>query len=312
MITLLIGNDTEAIKRELASLKVQTHPVWRDFNVHRFSAEQLSAAIMSALSVPLGEGSKLIIVEGCDFKQFGEMGLEILQPLSMLPKTTHLVFIATSIDKRLKVSKHLLSLGKLKEFNLIPPWRTDLIEQAIANTAKQMQLTIARDAVSYLAQAIGNDTTRMVKELEKLAVYAAGKRITKEQAILLIPTTTSNSLQLAQALLEGKTIEIVRIVRELLSRAEFPLVIVATLITQFKTWLWVKAALVAKRSEEEIASLCGLGNPKRMYFLRQEVKEISINYLSRALSMLFELEVELKSGEKADSILPALLRICLS
>ncbi|MFB2922913.1 DNA polymerase III subunit delta [Aerosakkonema funiforme] len=311
MITLLVGNDTEAIKRELTSLKAQTHPVWRDFNVHRFSSEQLSTAMMSALSVPLGEGSKLIIVEGCDFKQFGEMGLEILQPLSMLPKTTHLVFIATSIDKRLKVSKHLLSLGKLKEFNLIPPWRTDLIEQAIANTAKQMQLTIARDAVSYLAQAIGNDTTRMVKELEKLAVYAAGKRITKEQAILLIPTTTSNSLQLAQALLEGKTIEIVRIVGELRSRAEFPLVIVATLITQFKTWLWVKAANAAKRSEEEIASLCGLGNPKRMYFLRQEVKEVSINYLSRALSMLFELEVELKSGEKADSILPALLRICL-
>ena len=311
MITLLVGNDTEAIKRELASLKAQTHPVWRDFNVHRFSAEQLSTAIMSALSVPLGEGSKLIIVEDCDFKHFGEMGLEILQPLSMLPKTTHLVFTASSIDKRLKVSKHLLLLGKLKEFSLIPPWRTDLIEQAIANTAKQMQLTIARDAVSYLAQAIGNNTTRMVKELEKLAVYAAGKRITKEQAILLIPTTTTNSLQLAQALLEGKTIEIVRIVRELRSRSEFPLVIVATLMTQFKTWLWVKAALAAKRSEEEIASLCGLGNPKRMYFLRQEVKEVSINYLSRALSMLFELEVELKSGEKADSILPALLRISL-
>lgn len=234
MITLLVGNDTEAIKRELASLKAQTHPVWRDFNVHRFSAEQLSVAMMSALSVPLGEGSKLIIVENCDFKQFGEMGLEILQPLSMLPRTTHLVFIATSIDKRLKVSKHLLSLGKLKEFSLIPPWRTDLIEQAIANTAKEMQLSIARDAVSYLSQAIGNDTTRMVKELEKLAVYAAGKRITKELASLLIPTTTSSSLQLAEALLKREAVAILWIVNDLLSRAEFALVIVATLITSLR------------------------------------------------------------------------------
>lgn len=73
--------------------------------------------------------------------------------------------------------------------------------------------------------------------------------------------------------------------------------------------MWVKAALVAKRSDSEIASLCGLGNPKRMYFLRQEVKEVSTNYLSQALSILFELEVELKSGEKADSLLPTLLRI---
>ncbi|MFB2881023.1 DNA polymerase III subunit delta [Floridanema aerugineum] len=309
MITLLVGNDTEAIKQELATLKAQTHPRWRDFNVHQFSAEQLSAAMMSAFSIPFGEGGKLIIVENCDFKQFGETGLEMLQPLSMLPKTTHLVFTANSIDKRLKVTKHLLSLGKLKELALIPPWRTDLIEQALGNTAKQMQLTIARDAVNYLAQAIGNDTTRMVKELSKLAVYAAGAKITKEQAIALIPITTSNSLQLAQALLKREIVVIVQIVRELLSRAEFPLVIVATLITQFKTWLWVKAALVAKRSDSEIATLCGLGNPKRMYFLRQEINEVSTNYLSKVLSMLFELEVELKSGEKADSILPALLRI---
>ncbi|NES98960.1 MAG: DNA polymerase III subunit delta, partial [Desertifilum sp. SIO1I2] len=68
MILLLVGNDTEAIKGELAALKTQTHPLWRDFNVHRFSAEQLSAAIACAFSVPFGEGGKLIIVENCDFK----------------------------------------------------------------------------------------------------------------------------------------------------------------------------------------------------------------------------------------------------
>lgn len=309
MISLLVGNDTEAIGRQLVALKALTHPVWRDFNVHRFSAEQLSAALSAAFSVPFGEGSKLIVVENCDFKQFGETGLELLQPLSQLPATTHLVFIATSIDKRLKVAKYLLSLGKLKEFTLIPPWRIDLIESAIATTAKQMQLNIARDAVSYLAAAIGNDTTRMVKELEKLAIYAAGSRITKAQATALVSTTTTSSLQLAEALLKGHAAAAIRLVNELLSLAEFPLCIVATLIAQFKTWLWVKAALASKRSDAEIATLCGFGNPKRLYFLRLEVQGVSLNYLAQALSMLFELEVLLKSGGKSDSIVPALLRI---
>ncbi|NES98741.1 MAG: DNA polymerase III subunit delta, partial [Desertifilum sp. SIO1I2] len=193
---------------------------------------------------------------------------------------------------------------------LIPPWRIDLIEQAIATTAKQMQLTLARDAVHYLAQAIGNDTTRIVKELEKLAIYAAGNRLTKEQAITLVPIMTTSSLQLAEALLKGQANSVIRLVNELLSRAEFPLVIVATLITQFKTWLWVKAALTAKRSDAEVATLCGLGNPKRMYFLRQEVKAVSTHDLLRSLSILFDLEVEFKTGSKVDSLLPALLRIC--
>lgn len=310
MISILIGNDTYAIEREVENFKTQTHPLWRDFNIHRFDASSLDAALSAAASVPFGGGNKLIIVENGDFKQFGEMGLELLQILPQLPATTHLVFTAAVIDKRLKVVKHLLQFGNLKEFTLIPPWRTDLIESAIATTAKQMNLSIARDAISYLAVAIGNDSARRVSELEKLAIYAAGDRITKESAKILVPATTANCFQLAEALLNGQAVGAIKVLDELLSRAEFPLAIIATLQTQFKTWLWVKATLNSgQRSDSEIASMCGISNPKRLYFLKQEVKEVSANSLSRALSILFDLEIALKTGEKSDSMLPALLRI---
>ncbi len=310
MISILTGNDTYAIEREVEKFKAQTHPLWRDFNIHRFDASSLDVAISAAASVPFGVGSKLIVVENCDFKQFGETGLELLQILPHLPTTTHLVFTAAVIDKRLKVVKHLLQFGKLKEFTLIPPWRTDLIESAIATTAKQMNLSIARDAVSYLAVAIGNDSARMVSELEKLAIYAAGERITKESALALVPATTANSFQLAEALLRGQASVAIKVLDELLSRAEFPLAIIATLQTQFKTWLWVKAALISgKKSDSEIASLCRLSNPKRLYFLKQEVQAVSVNCLSQALDLLFDLEIALKTGEKPDSMLSALLRI---
>ena len=310
MISILIGNDTYAIEREVEKFKTQTHPLWRDFNIHRFDASSLDAALSAAASVPFGGGNKLIVVENGDFKQFGEMGLELLQILPQLPATTHLVFTAAVIDKRLKVVKHLLQFGNLKEFTLIPPWRTDLIESAIATTAKQMNLSIARDAISYLAVAIGNDSARRVSELEKLAIYAAGDRITKESAKILVPATTANCFQLAEALLNGQAVGAIKVLDELLSRAEFPLAIIATLQTQFKTWLWVKATLNSgQRSDSEIASMCGISNPKRLYFLKQEVKEVSANSLSRALSILFDLEIALKTGEKSDSMLPALLRI---
>ena len=310
MISILIGNDTYAIEREVENFKTQTHPLWRDFNIHRFDASSLDAALSAAASVPFGGGNKLIVVENGDFKQFGEMGLELLQILPQLPATTHLVFTAAVIDKRLKVVKHLLQFGNLKEFTLIPPWRTDLIESAIATTAKQMNLSIARDAISYLAVAIGNDSARRVSELEKLAIYAAGDRITKESAKILVPATTANCFQLAEALLNGQAVGAIKVLDELLSRAEFPLAIIATLQTQFKTWLWVKTTLNSgQRSDSEIASMCGISNPKRLYFLKQEVKEVSANSLSRSLSILFDLEIALKTGEKSDSMLPALLRI---
>jgi DNA polymerase-3 subunit delta len=310
MISILIGNDTYAIEREVENFKTQTHPLWRNFNIHRFDASSLDAALSAAASVPFGGGNKLIVVENCDFKQFGEMGLELLQILPQLPATTHLVFTAAVIDKRLKVVKHLLQFGKLKEFTLIPPWRTDLIESAIAATAKQMNLSIARDAVSYLAVAIGNDSARMVCELEKLAIYTDGERITKEAAKALVPATTASSFQLAEALLRGQSLVVIKVLDELFSRAEFPLAIIATVQTQFRTWLWVKATISSlHRSDSEIASMCGISNPKRLYFLKQEVKQVSANCLSRSLSILFDLEIALKTGEKPDSMLPALLRI---
>jgi DNA polymerase-3 subunit delta len=55
--------------------------------------------------------------------------------------------------------------------------------------------------------------------------------------------------------------------------------------------------------------MCGISNPKRLYFLKYEVNEVSANSLSRLLSILFDLEIALKTGDKPDSMLPALLRI---
>jgi DNA polymerase-3 subunit delta len=151
----------------------------------------------------------------------------------------------------------------------------------------------------------------MVCELEKLAIYTDGERITKEAAKALVPATTASSFQLAEALLRGQSLVVIKVLDELLSRAEFPLAIIATVQTQFKTWLWVKATINfdQQRSDSEIASMCGISSPKRLYFLKQEVKEVSANSLSRALSILFDLEIALKTGDKPDSMLPALLRI---
>jgi DNA polymerase-3 subunit delta len=56
--------------------------------------------------------------------------------------------VATNVDKRLKIYKHLLKYGQCFEFSLIPPWRTDLIVEAIATQAKQMKLRLPKDVVA--------------------------------------------------------------------------------------------------------------------------------------------------------------------
>ncbi|NEO99567.1 MAG: DNA polymerase III subunit delta [Symploca sp. SIO2E9] len=310
MITILVGDDRHAIEREIAAFKADTNPTWRYFNCHQFSCNELESAIACARTTVFGDGKKVVVIEECNFRQFGEEGFKILECLCQLPETTHLIFTAHSLDKRLKVSKHLLKYGKLMEFTLIPPWRKDLIATSIATQAKAVNLRLSKDAVNYLAEAIGNDTARCCMELKKLAVYANGNPITKAQVQALVPCTTQTSLQLVASLRQGKVTQVATLLHELLARAEYPLVIVATLITQFRTWLWVKASLdKGMNKDHEIAQLCQVGNPKRMYYLRQEVKDASLRSLAQALTLLLDLEVALKSGAGIERMLPVLLGV---
>jgi DNA polymerase III subunit delta len=118
-------------------------------------------------------------------------------------------------------------------------------------------------------------------------------------------------LQLAEAIKDGDVRLTVQVLHLLLARAEAPLVILATLLTQFRTWLWVKCALRdrTQRKDTEIAQLCGLGNPKRLYYLRQQLSRASVADLTKAVIGLFELETALKQGANPGLLMPGLVQI---
>jgi len=310
-IQILVGDDTYAINQQIVSWKRALDPTWQAFNFHRFTADQLREAITTARTPPLGDVQRVVVVECCQFNQCGEVQLELLQSASQLPQTTVLILTAASIDKRLKVVKHLLKYGTLQELMLIPPWRTDLIREVIACQARAFNLTLSKEVLLYLAEAIGNDTARITAELSKLATYLRDSPLSKRDVRQLVPCQTQTNLQLAEAMRQGDMAQTLRLLNELLARAEVPLVIVATLTTQFRTWLWVKSALSdrTRRKDSEIAQLCGIGNPKRLFYLRQEVAKLSVSALAQAVTQLLELEVLLKQGEGRYALLPALVEI---
>ena len=311
MISLLIGDDLHAIHKKLSAFKKSLDPTWISFNYHRFDASALEEAIDCALTPAMGtEKAKLVAIEGCNFKQFTSEVLDVLPLLPQIPEKTNLVFLASSIDKRLKVAKFLLSQAKLFEFDLIPPWRTDLIAYSIRSQALTIGLSLNSNVIDYLAVAIGNNPARAESELHKLATYSRGANLTFKEVRALVPSTTQNSLQLAEALKEDNCKRAVYLLQELLAIGTFPLAICATLITQFRTWLWVKAAIVGGvKQDTEIARICQIANPKRVYFLRKEVAAASLTSLASAMSLLLDLEASLKLGRKGDFMLPAILAI---
>ena len=311
MIHILVGDNRHHIEKEINKYKQQIPQHLQALNYQRYSSDSLSEAIIDALSVSFSNCQKVVVIENCNFREFGEPGLSLLQPITKLPESTCLIFTASSIDRRLKVAKFLLDLGKITEYKQIPPWRADLLIKAVESEAREMGLRLTKDASRYLADAIGIDSERREKELEKLAVYAGDRKLNKSQVANFVPVNTQTSLQLADAIKSGRALLVAGLTNELLAKGEPPLKIIATLITQFRAWLWTKLAIAKGiRSNAEIAKLANVGNVNRIYYLRQEVAKCSLKSLSQTVVLLFELQVACQQGMKNDSVQSRLLVAC--
>lgn len=312
MITVLIGDDNYAIKKKIASLLKELDPRWKSLNYHRFPGSNLAEAIDCAMTLGFGtKQNKVIVVEEVAFSKLGEETIKVFELLPKIPSSTHLILVAPSIDRRLKIAKALNQHSTLIECNLAPPWRTDLIAESIATQAKAIKLALNEESVYYLAEAIGNDSCRAESELKKLAIYSTFNQLTTRVIKELVPSQTQNSLQLAEAMRKNDPQKAMTWLNELFARAESPLVICRTLQTQFRTWLWVKAAITSGiKQDVEIAKFCNLGNPKRVYFLKQEVAKTTIKSLTLTQQTLLDLEVALKQGESPTQVmLPYILNI---
>jgi DNA polymerase-3 subunit delta len=168
----------------------------------------------------------------------------------------------------------------------------------VQNLANQLEVKISRQASLLLVEAVGNNTRLLYNELEKLKTYTGGLVIHQEAVVELVNNSSGNALKLASAILNGDTDTVLQITENLLRCNEPPLKITATLVTTFRTWLTVKVCTTEGwQNDNAIASLAEIKNPKRLYFLRNEVANVSIERLRQALPLLLELELMLiKSG----------------
>ncbi|MGA0338939.1 MAG: DNA polymerase III subunit delta, partial [Vulcanococcus sp.] len=99
------------------------------------------------------------------------------------------------------------------------------------------------------------------------------------------------------ALLAGQPAAAVALVDVLLAANEPALRIVATLCGQIRGWLWV--SLLDQQGENDvnaIAKAAGIGNPKRIYVMRKQIRGRKPERFLALLSQLLQVEASLKRG----------------
>ena len=177
------------------------------------------------------------------------------------------------------------------------PQQTQALIQQARTLAEEVGVTVTTDAYKVLIDYTGNHTRLIFTELEKLKTYALGKTVNGDMVKELVSESAANSLQLANAIRLGNIAQALELGDRLINCNEPAFKITATLTTTFRTWLTVKQMIITGcQDDNTIAQLADVKNPKRLYYIRQEVANCCVNKLKNSLKMLLELELMLKSG----------------
>lgn len=300
------GEDDFTMEKAIANLRDEVIDAsWSSFNYTTFPPDYPNAAIEAlnqAMTPPFGTGGRLVWLMNSNITQQSDKNLlsELERTLSVIPDNSYLLITSGSKpDERLKTTKLLKKFAQIREFGLISPFKTDLLKQNVNDAAKSVGIKITSNCADFLVEAIGNDTRLLYNELQKLQLYLQGSNqvLDVDTASQLVRNTTQNSLQLAGAIRMGDTAKALSLVADLMSAYEPSLRIVATLIGQFRTWLWVKIMMESgERNPQAIASAAEIRSHFRVKYLQQEIRFLSLQQLISCLPILLELEVNLKQG----------------
>ena len=315
------GEDEFTLQKAVTSLRDRIlDPQWSSFNYSQLAPEQPNAVIEAldqVMTPPFGSGSRLIwLVNTTICQHCGEDVLtELKRTLPVVPDTSVLLLTCRSKpDGRLKSTQLLQNYASFEEFSLISPWDTKQLLQQVQKAAASVGVKLTQRSVELVVESVGNDTRQLYSEMEKLLLYAGDNRQPLDVDVVaeLVRGNNQNSLQLAAAIRSGDVSKALLLVAQLIDRNEPGLKIVATLIGQFRTWLWVKLMLDdGERSDRAIALAAEVSNPKRIYFLQQEVKQLSLGQLVSTLPLLLELEVSLKQGrEQMSTLQTKVIELC--
>ena len=315
------GEDEFTLQKAVTSLRDRIlDPQWSSFNYSQLAPEQPNAVIEAldrVMTPPFGSGSRLIwLVNTTICQHCGEDVLtELKRTLPVVPDTSVLLLTCRSKpDGRLKSTQLLQNYASFEEFSLISPWDTKQLLQQVQKAAASVGVKLTQRSVELVVESVGNDTRQLYSEMEKLLLYARDNRQPLDVDVVaeLVRGNNQNSLQLAAAIRSGDVSKALLLVAQLIDRNEPGLKIVATLIGQFRTWLWVKLMMNdGERSDRAIALAAEVSNPKRIYFLQQEVKQLSLGQLVSTLPLLLELEVSLKQGrEQMSTLQTKVIELC--
>ncbi len=324
MFYLLHGEDEFTSREHLKKLREQGDFGFNQ-DIYSGADSDVNVIVMSSNTLPFLSEQRLIVVEGLPRRKRGETDGSnpsaspagettkggkarkgkkgttgraefekvLAEHVAILPETTVLIIlIEEALDSNNALLKAAEKHGKVVQSTLP---KGAALEKWITNRAKSIEVKIAPDAVSILANFIGNNLRLLANELDKLAMYVGKGATIKIEDVRQLSAQVQEAriFDLTDALAQRNRKQALNILHDLLADGEPPLKLISTITSQVRSLLLVKELAQKGMRGSQIASTLGVAPFIADKSLRQ-VGNFSAPQLESAYRQLLATDAALK------------------
>ena len=306
MVYLIYGNQIPAIKNRLKRIIKERLDVIDEMTYVRYDGNNVNVkeAVDDANSLPLGYDHKLVALDNCYFlekpkprnKIESEQDYQKLKDFIAHPSDeSDLVLIATtlSIDKNNEIIKLIEEKGQMV---MIPdPDANSWVEGVKKYTRENLGMKIDNDAIYELANRTAGDVALLQNSAIKLSLYT--DHVTFEDVVKMVARPLEeNTFQIFNFLIQDKNDKALGLYRDLKVMNYEPVTLIGMLANQFRLLNEVSYLSKTGLDNDEIAKELKI-KPIRVQILKKNVATVSEKAIKRALEDLFNLDLQIKSGQ---------------
>ena len=297
---ILYGELYPMIRKHLNKILKERLGETDDFNVTKIDFEEsnLEEVAYESSTLPLGYDKKAVVVDNAIFltKDIDDKDEEkVLEILQNSTDDIDLIFIWRSekVNKTGKIFNYVKDNGQIFEFLNI---EKDQWPIYIRKYFKNRNVEITSDAVDELASRVDGDLTRFMNEADKLCLYKNSITLS-DVALMVAKPLEDDAFQMSNALFRGDNGLAISIYRDLkLLGQKFVDALIPMLASQFRFISQVCYLDSRGLEKEDIASELGV-SPIRVKIALKNSRNISRKEIANALDKLYNLDLQIKSGQ---------------
>lgn len=212
-----------------------------------------------------------------------------------IPESTVLVLVDGDIKGNNPLYRMLSSRAEVKSFPLL---KTTELRKWVEKRVAEEGGSISTQAVTLLLRLVGSNLWIMAGEIDKLLLFAAGRRIEEEDVQAVVSYTQQDSVfTMVDAIIGFRARLAEKSLQQLLQRGASPAYLLVMLSRQIRLVVRAKELTNQRESETEIRNKLGLTSEYAVRKTVEQANQYSLPRLKMVYRRLLEADLSIKTGK---------------